>query len=198
MMKHLLLLLIFLLSLSSHGFVEQFLARADVYELDGRLFRSNQLMVKTDKENNLLSLYEITFPGNGIDLLRLARRGDSKAKRMVTIARVSAKDFSSRDGGEIELIVPSLFAENNSIRPLKFKLLYSKEAQRWQIIKDQKVITTLNLYLNQNMEGATFFSMIFSPPKISSMIALGLSCQNQEQYLEDTNDQLSVENLNCD
>lgn len=112
MMKHLLLLLIFLLSFSSHGFVEQFLARADVYELDGRLFRSNQLMVKTDKENNLLSLYEITFPGNGIDLLRLAR-GDSKAKRMVSIARVSAKDFSSRDGGEIELIVPNLFAENN-------------------------------------------------------------------------------------
>lgn len=188
---------ILIMSFSVSGSNEQFLARADAYEKDGTLFRSNQLMIKTDKNNRIMSLYEITFPGNSVDLKRLERKGRAKAKRVVTIVRLTSENFSTTTGGEINLSVPDFFIESDSIKPLKFNLAFNKQTQRWQITKNSLVITSLVLNLNQNMEGATFFSMIFSPPKLSSIGLVSLNCENQDQYLEDTNDLFSVEKLNC-
>lgn len=202
-MKTLSALIILLTSVSVSGFNEQFLARADAYEKNGTLFRSNQLMIKTDRDNKIISLYEVTFPRNGIDLKRLERKGRAKAKRVVTIVNLSSENFSTTTGGEITLSVPDFFIEieieieSDSIKPLKFNLGFNKQTQRWQITKNSLVITSLVLNLNQNMEGATFFSMIFSPPRLSSMGLVSLNCTNQAQYLEDTNDLYSVEKLNC-
>jgi hypothetical protein len=180
---------------------EQFLARVDAFEKSGTLYKSNEIIIETDSLNRLRKIYQVDYPNNPIEFRHLITKNNQIKKKklkllFITLLEIRAKNFSLANGGDLEIHIPKNFKTNN-VKPISLTLKYDKNAKRWQALSNNKIIQTLNLQLDKDMEGASFLSVLFNPPKVSTSKKIMLSCENKDQYLEDTNDLYSVEKLNC-
>jgi hypothetical protein len=190
--------LLMLMSATALAQKEHRVVELNVTDPNGYTLMNNDLVVSVDENNRLNSVYIEYYPEEGVALKPLETSGKKRVVKIskygFTLGKFESRNFSLTKGGDFKIIFPAV---KGSINNYSFKLVFNKQAKRWQLLKNKAIVSSLDLKLNKGLEGS-MVSLLFSPPKVASSNVNNMGCDSMRRYVRDTGDISPFHSMKCE